>query len=121
MLLVGFCKMHHGGCMDCRETRKNIERFIRDGLEGRALQDFIRHIEDCEECREELAIQYLVEEGMLHLEKGSTFDLQGQLEKKMESAKRKIRSRKRVIAFMYVIETVAILAVILMTILVILK
>lgn len=107
--------------MDCRETRKNINRFISDGLEGRALQDFIKHVEDCDECREELAIQYLVAEGMQHLEKGSTFDLQGQLEKKMESARRKIRSRKRVIAFMYVMETLAILAVILMTILVILK
>lgn len=107
--------------MDCKKTRKNINRFITDGLEGRALQDFMKHVEYCEECKEELSIQYLVAEGMLHLEKGSVFDLNGQLEKKMESARRKVRSRKRVIAFMYVMETVAILAVILMTILVILK
>ena len=60
-------------------------------------------------------------EGMLHLEKESTFDLQSQLEKKMESARRKIRSRKRVLWFMYVMEALAVLAVILMTILVIIK
>lgn len=39
----------------------------------------------------------------------------------MERARRKIRSRKRIIWFMYFMETLAILAVILMTILVIIK
>ena len=58
---------------------------------------------------------------MLHLENESTFDMQSQLEKKMESARRKIRSRKRVLWFMYVMEALAVLAVILMTILVIIK
>lgn len=107
--------------MDCKETRKNIYRFIEDELEGRELQNFMKHVTECEECREELAIQYLVTEGMLHLENESTFDLQMQLEKRMESARKKIRSRRRVIWFMYVMETLAIMAVILMTVLVIIK
>jgi len=107
--------------MNCKEARKCINEFIEDELEGKALQNFVKHVSECEECREELSIQYLVLEGMLHLEKGSTFDLQGQLDAKMEMAKRKIRSRKRMISFMYLIETITILAVILMLILVILK
>ena len=107
--------------MDCKETRKNIYKFIEDELDSRDLQSFVKHVTECEECREELAIQYLVTEGMLHLEKESTFDLQSQLEKKMERARRKIRSRKRVLWFMYVMEALAVLAVILMTILVIIK
>ncbi len=107
--------------MDCKETRKNIYKFIEDELDSKDLQSFVKHVTECEECREELAIQYLVTEGMLHLEKESTFDLQSQLEKKMESARRKIRSRKRVLWFMYVMEALAVLAVILMTILVIIK
>lgn len=111
----------YGGCMDCKETRKNIYRFIEDELEGRELQSFMKHVTECEECREELAIQYLVTEGMLHLENESTFDLQMQLEKRMERARKKIRSRRRVIWFMYVMETLAIMAVILMTVLVIIK
>ena len=107
--------------MDCKGTRKNIYKFIEDELDSKDLQSFVKHVTECEECREELAIQYLVTEGMLHLEKESTFDLQSQLEKKMESARRKIRSRKRVLWFMYVMEALAVLAVILMTILVIIK
>lgn len=107
--------------MDCKETRKNIYRFIEDELEGKELEKFMKHVMECEECREELSIQYLVTEGMQHLEKESTFDLQSQLEKKMESANKKIRSRKRVIWFMYFMETLAILAVVFMMILVISK
>ena len=60
-------------------------------------------------------------EGMQHLEKENTFDLQSRLDKKMELARRKISSRKRILWFMYFMETLAILAVIFMTILVIMK
>ncbi len=107
--------------MDCKETRKNIYRFIEDEIEGKELQNFMKHVTECEECQEELAIQYLVTEGMRRLEKESSFDLQKQLEKKMEGARKKIRSRRRVIWFMYIMETLAILAVLLMTVLVIIK
>lgn len=107
--------------MDCKETRKNIYRFIEDEIEGKELQNFMKHVTECEECQEELAIQYLVTEGMRRLEKESSFDLQKQLEKKMEGARKKIRSRRRVIWFMYIMETLAILAMLLMTVLVIIK
>ena len=107
--------------MDCKETRKNIYKFIGDELEGKELQSFIKHVTQCSECMDELAIQYLVTEGMQHLETENAFDLQNRLEKKIESAKKKIRARKRVIAFMYIMETLAILAVLLMTVLVIIK
>ncbi len=111
----------YGVYMDCRETRKNIYRFIEDKLEGKELQSFMKHISQCEECKEELAIEYLVTEGLQHLEKESTFDLQSQLEKKMEGARKKIALRKRVVCFMYAMETLAILAVLLMAVLVIVK
>jgi len=107
--------------MDCKETRKNIYRFIEDELEGRELQGFMKHMSECEECMEELGIQFLVTEGMQHLETENAFDLQSRLEQKMERARRKIASRKRIIWVMYFMETLAILAVILMTILVIMK
>ena len=107
--------------MNCKETRKNIYRCIEDEIDGKELQNFMKHMAECEECREELGIQFLVTEGMQHLEKENTFDLQSRLDKKMELARRKISSRKRILWFMYFMETLAILAVIFMTILVIMK
>lgn len=107
--------------MDCKKTQKSIQDFIEDRLEGKELEIFLQHVETCENCREELSIQYLITEGMQRLEKGSTFDLQKELEQKIEGAKKKIGVRRRAIWFMYVMETLAILAVVLMTILVIIK
>lgn len=107
--------------MDCKEVQKAIPRFISDDLSGRELQDFLNHIENCAECHEELSIQYLVTEGMNHLEKDSTFDLQGSLEAKLSGSGKKMKSRERAIFVMYFLETLAILAVVLMTIMVILK
>ena len=107
--------------MNCKETRKNIYRFIEDEIDGKELQNFMKHMAECEECRAGLAIQFLETEGMQHLEKENTFDLQSRLDKKMELARRKISSRKRILWFMYFMETLAILAVIFMTILVIMK
>ena len=54
--------------MNCKETRKNIYRFIEDEIDGKELQNFMKHMAECEECREELGIQFLVTEGMQHLE-----------------------------------------------------
>ncbi len=107
--------------MECKEIRKMIPRFIQDDLENKEIKAFIEHIGQCEECREELDIQYLVSEGIQRLEKGSTFDLQNELEMKLNKASRRIRARRRVLWFMYGMEALAILAVILMTVLVILK
>lgn len=107
--------------MGCKEVQKNIQAFLEDKLEGRELSAFLQHVEECGECREELSIQYLVLEGMQRLEMGSAFDLQKELEQKIEGARRKVGIRRRVIWFMYIMETLAILAVVLMTILVINK
>ena len=107
--------------MDCKEIQKMIPRFIQDDLENREIKAFVEHISQCEECREELDIQYLVTEGIQRLEKGSAFDLQNELETKLCKASRRIRARRRVLWFMYGMEAHANLAVVLMTILVIMK
>lgn len=107
--------------MDCKEIQKMIPRFIQDDLENKELRAFVEHINQCGECREELDIQYLVAEGMQRLEKGSTFDLQNELAIKLHRASRRIRDRRRVLWFMCGMETIAILAVVVMTVLVILK
>ena len=57
--------------MDCKQAEKIIPSFLRKDLEGRKLAQFVEHIEDCPECREELSIQFLVTEGMEKLEEGS--------------------------------------------------
>lgn len=49
-------------------------------MDFRTLRKFNEHMDTCKECHEELAIQFLVAEGMQHLEEGDAFDLQRELE-----------------------------------------
>ena len=77
--------------MDCKEFEKLIPEFIEGKLDYPTLKKFSEHMEQCEDCKEELTIQFLVTEGIQRLEDGSAFDLQKELSARMAEAKRKIR------------------------------
>lgn len=77
--------------MDCKEAEKKIPSFLQDELEGKTLEEFVEHIENCPECKEELTIQFLVTEGMERLEEGKSFNLQSALGTRMNAAAHRIR------------------------------
>lgn len=76
--------------MDCKEYEKMISAYIAQKLDYYSLKRFCEHTEHCEECKEELTIQYLTTEGIQRLEDGGAFDLQRELNQYREDAKRKI-------------------------------
>ncbi len=78
--------------MTCRECEKQIPDFIGGKMDYPKMKRFTTHVDACDSCREELVIQFLVREGMAHLEEGDTFDLQRELRERMEEAHRKIRT-----------------------------
>lgn len=77
--------------MDCKEFERQIPDFIEQKMDYRTLTKFMEHLKGCEECKEELSIQFLVREGISRLEDGSSFDLQKELNQRMTAAKVKIR------------------------------
>lgn len=106
--------------MDCKETNKMIPAFLNKELSGKELNRFMEHISNCPECKEELTIQFLVSEGMVSLEEGSTFDLQKELDKQLEDARRKMRIRKGFQFFVYGLEILVIITIITIIVLVML-
>lgn len=86
------------GKMECKEFERLIPGFIRRQLDYPTLKLFYEHRESCEECREELAIQFLVAEGMQRLEDGNAFDLQSELGLRLEETRRKVSFNS---AFLY--------------------
>ena len=64
-------------------------------MDFRTLKEFCEHMEQCEECKEELVIQFLVTEGMQRLEEGDAFDLQSELQGRLEEARLKMRRHKK--------------------------
>ena len=75
-------------------------------------------MQECESCKEELRIQYIISEGTIRLEEGDSFDLNKELEIKLEKTKKKLKSQHIANIIIYVMEAVAIAAVIFILILV---
>lgn len=80
--------------MNCKEFEKMIPDFIANRLEYKELKLFVAHVDECEDCKEELTIQFLVAEGMARLVEGGAFDLQKELDIRMGTALRGIRRHK---------------------------
>lgn len=85
--------------MDCKEFELMIPDFIDRKMDYPSLKRFREHVNCCGECREELTIQFLVREGVQRLEDGGAFDLQSELEQRLEEAERKVRLQD---GFLYV-------------------
>lgn len=94
--------------MECREFEKLIPDFIAGKLDYPTLKRFYEHVRQCPDCREELDIQFLVQEGMQRLEQGNAFDLQSELEQRMEAAEKSIRFHSAVLYLGIVMEIVAV-------------
>ena len=74
--------------MDCKEFNGLIHDFLNDRLNETELSEFLAHIESCDNCRDELRIQYLIYEGLERLEAGDTFDVDRDLADVMKLQKR---------------------------------
>lgn len=55
------------------EFEMRIPDFLKDRLGNEELEQFLDHYDHCRECREELAVRYLIEEGLARLETGKPF------------------------------------------------
>ena len=90
--------------MTCKEIEKRIPSFLNDDLDTDDLREFMDHIVNCEECMEELSIQFLVLEGMARLESGNVFDLQNELKHRMEEAQHILKLREGLQWILYAME-----------------
>lgn len=52
----------------CKEAAKMVIPYIQEQLAGKELKNFVNHIKDCPECREELETYYIVYKGLMQLD-----------------------------------------------------
>lgn len=90
--------------MNCKDVEKMIPLFLEDELDTEDLREFMEHMEKCDECKEELTIQFLVEEGMARLETGNVFDLQNELKVQMCNAEHTLKFRENMQWLLYALE-----------------
>lgn len=94
--------------MNCKEFERLIPDYIEKKLDYLTLKQFSEHMEHCPDCKEELVIQFLVTKGIERLEDGNAFDLQGELDQRLEEARRKIRLYGRISRIGLILEILAI-------------
>ena len=90
--------------MTCKDTDKAIALFLDDDLDNQELSDFLNHIDECPECREELTIQFLVKVGMQRLEDGNTFNLKEELNGLLRDARKRLKGRRYMVFASYVLQ-----------------
>lgn len=78
--------------MTCREAEKMIVPYINDALTVDELDEFLEHVDSCDNCMEELEIHYMVDVGLKKLEEDdATYDIVGDLMRKMEGSVRELK------------------------------
>lgn len=102
--------------MTCKEFEKLIPDFLNHKMDFLTLNKFSEHMRTCEDCHEELVIQFLVTEGMQRLEEGDAFDLQKELDRRLEEAEHRVRFHSLFLNIGRVLKVITILAVILFVI-----
>lgn len=92
--------------MNCKDYEKMIPDFIHEKQDYPKLKKFMEHTEQCEACKEELTIQFLVTVGLQRMEDGSAFDLQKELDMRLEKANERIRFHGKFIKLGTVLELI---------------
>lgn len=93
--------------INCHKAELLITPFLENVLSGEDLADFLRHVENCKGCYEELETRYLIFEALSRLENGETIDLKRELAEKISSTKRILRLHMRTTALRQSLEMIA--------------
>jgi hypothetical protein len=108
--------------MTCQEAERLVTPYIRGELDGDELEEFLRHVDSCADCREELEIYYMVNVGLEQLDNDDdiqfgNFDIVGRLRRRLAESRAHIRHLRSVQKMAYAAETVAVMALIVTTLL----
>ena len=80
--------------LTCKDAEKMIASYVDEQLDINELEAFMNHVETCENCKEELSIQFLVSTGLKSLEAGNNFDLNYELLESIEHSKKKVQKKR---------------------------
>ncbi len=84
--------------MDCKTANQLIHPYLQHELNLEQTDEFLKHIRECADCREELEIYFTVQAGISNLnqeEEAQTYDLKGLFEEELKETQACIL-RKRV-------------------------
>lgn len=98
--------------LNCREAEKMVMPYINAELDEQELEQFLNHIHNCPECKEELEIYYTVSLGLRQLDSGTgVYDITGALEESLDVAWLRVRTVRLRKIICYTVNTLSITGV----------
>ncbi|MBE5936271.1 MAG: zf-HC2 domain-containing protein [Lachnospiraceae bacterium] len=104
--------------MKCVEAQGLITKYINDELTGEKLEEFLGHIYDCEDCREELEIYYVIMKGMQQIDDDNVlnYNFHQAFEDELKSSRVElVQSNTRFVIKLFLLEILIILMGLLLT------
>lgn len=78
--------------MKCIEARRMVTPFVKKELSDKEIEQFLKHIEQCEDCKDELDIYFTMYKAIELLDSGAhqEFDFKKKLEEELRASRRMI-------------------------------
>lgn len=96
--------------MNCEEAHQRFEDFLNDRLSVNETDEFIRHIDGCKDCFDELEVYYMVRTatGELSEDDLESYDLTHILSDKLENRRKYVR-RWQILRFVFALSAALLL------------
>ncbi len=95
--------------MECKKIQGMIRSYINDELNADEAEAFIKHIEACNTCMEELEIYYIIKHGLNSDFNLKGFDIEKALNEKLKSSKNYIKKIKLLKIFYYALNSLLVI------------
>ncbi len=106
--------------MTCKEAESLVMAYIHNEMDVQKMEEFLEHIDGCENCREELEIYYTVEAGIRQLDSDGDrdyYNIKGDMEADITASRQKIYSVRLLTILRYAADTLAFMSLVVMLLL----
>ena len=106
--------------MTCKEAEGLVMAYVRHDMDVQKMEEFLEHVDQCENCREELEIYYTVEAGIRQLDADTDTDrynIKGDMESDIIASRQEIYRARFISILHYAADTLMVMSLVVMLIL----
>ncbi|MFR4440147.1 MAG: anti-sigma factor family protein [Hungatella sp.] len=104
--------------MVCKEAESYVMPYIRHQMPEEKLEEFLEHVETCENCREELEIYYTVDVGIRRLDADTgNYNIKGAMEADLIASRQWLQFLRLFDIIRYAMDTLVVMSLVVMVIL----
>ncbi len=93
----------------CKEVENLLQPYLENRLGYAELSILLSHLGECAECRDELEIRYLLQEGLKRAEEGKSLDMRKDLSERLTKSRTYLLNVERMQNLIFLIEGAAFL------------